>query len=149
MAGVDRRAEIIWEGSVARGGGTVRLATSGVAGDLPVSLPTRAGDPNGETSPEELIAASHVGCYAMSLSGVLTRGGNPPERLEASADVTVERVDGGFKVTRSELNVRGRVPGLDAAAFEEAARQAERSCPISNAIRGNVEIGVTASLDEG
>lgn len=149
MAGVDRTAEISWQGDVRNGGGTVRLATSGAGGDLPISLPTRAGEANGQTSPEELIAASHAGCYAMALSAVLTEQGNPPEKLDASAVVTLRpQKDGGYKVTDSALTVRGQVPGLDASAFEDAAKEAEQNCPISNLMRGNTEITLDAQLEQ-
>ncbi len=147
MAVAQRRAETTWEGNVARGGGRVRLGTSGACGELPISLPTRAGDAEGNTSPEELIAAAHSGCYAMALSNVLSQQGNPPERLEASANVTLDKAGEGFAVTRSDLTVRGTVPGIDADAFEEAARQAEKACPVSNVLRGNAEIGLEVSLE--
>ena len=151
MAEVTRTAEVHWEGDVRQGRGKIDLASSGTAGGLPYSLPTRASESaGGETSPEELIAASHAACYATALSGVLTRGGNPPASLDASAEVAVAKASGGgFEITRSALDVRGRVPGLDGQAFEEAARQAERACPISNALRGNVEITVNARLEDG
>jgi osmotically inducible protein OsmC len=150
MAGVDRKAQIDWEGDVRKGGGTLHLATSGAGGDLPVSLPTRAGESNGQTSPEELIAASHAGCYAMALSMVLGQQGHAPDKLDASAVVTLEpKEGGGYELTRSALTVKGTVSGLDADAFEQAAKDAEQACPVSNALRGNVEITVDASLEEG
>ncbi len=150
MAGVDRKAEVTWQGSVLEGSGTLRLATSGAGGDLPISIPTRAGDPNGQTSPEELVAGSHAGCYATALSGVLTEAGNPPDNLDISAVVTLRpQKGGGFKVTNSDLTVRGKVPGIDASAFEDAAKQAEGNCPISNLMRGNTDISLDASLDDG
>ena len=151
MADVTRRANIAWRGNIREGSGEIELATSGVAGKLPVSLPTRASeDGNGQTSPEELIAASHAGCYAMALSMVLTQGGNPPESLDASAEVGLaEASGGGYEVTHSNLTVRGQVPGLDADGFEKAAKEAEQACPISNALRGNVEISVNAEFEGG
>lgn len=151
MAEVTRRANIAWHGNIREGSGEVELATSGAASKLPMSLPTRASeDGNGQTSPEELIAASHAGCYAMALSMVLTQGGNPPDSLDASAEVALaEASGGGYEVTRSELTVRGRVPGLDADGFEKAATEAEQACPISNALRGNVDISVNAEFEGG
>ncbi|MEJ7656800.1 MAG: OsmC family peroxiredoxin [Thermoleophilaceae bacterium] len=151
MADVTRNASVHWEGDIRSGSGKLDLASSGAAGDLPISLPTRSSDDaSGQTSPEELIAASHAGCYAMALSMVLTQGGNPPESLDASAEVALaEASGGGYEVTRSELTVRGRVPGLDAEGFEMAAKEAEQACPISNAMRGNVEISVNAELEGG
>ena len=148
MAVVERTAEISWEGDVRDGGGVAELTTSGVGGQLPMSLPTRIDDPEGRTSPEELIAAAHAGCYAMALSNVLTTDDNPPERLEVRAKVTLDREGEGLKLSRSDLTVRGTVAGLDAAAFEEAAQRAERECAVSNALRGSLEISVEASLEE-
>jgi len=146
MALVERTAKITWSGDVQKGGGTLNLATSGAGGELPISLPTRAGEANGETSPEELIAASHAGCYAMAFSNVLTQAGNPPQKLEVSATVGLEREGAGFKLSGSKLVARGTVEGVDDAQFAQYAKQAEQACPISNAIRGNVEIELDASL---
>ena len=151
MAEVTRTASVHWEGDIRKGSGTVELASSGVAGPLPVSLPTRAAERAGDqTSPEELIAAAHAGCYAMALSLVLTQGGNPPGSLDVSAEVALaEASGGGYEVTRSELSVRGRVEGIDAEGFEKAANDAEQGCPISNALHGNVDLSVSAELEGG
>jgi osmotically inducible protein OsmC len=151
MAEVSRTATVSWQGDLARGGGEVELASSRAAGPLPISFPSRAAERTGGlTSPEELIAAAHASCYAMSLSGVLARGGSPPESLEVSAEVTIEKPpEGGIKLTSSDLRVRGRVPDLDSSAFEDAARQAERSCPVSNALRGNLKLGIETELKSG
>ncbi len=149
MADVTRNANVHWEGDVRRGSGSIDFASSGAASSMPFSLPTRSSDDaGGQTSPEELIAASHAGCYAMALSMTLTQAGNPPESLDASAKVALaEASGGGYEVTRSELTVKGRVPGLDADGFEKAAKEAEQACPISNAMRGNVEISVNAEFE--
>jgi lipoyl-dependent peroxiredoxin len=151
MAEVTRNATVHWEGDLRRGSGTIDLASSHAAENLAFSLPTRAAEKaGGQTSPEELIASSHAACYTMSVSAALTERGNPPESLDASAEVALAPAEGGgFKVTRSDLTVRGRVPGLDADGFEQVAREAEQSCPISNALRGNVEISVSAELERG
>jgi len=151
MADVTRHADVHWEGDVMKGSGNIELASSGAGGSLPFSLPTRSAEKaGGQTSPEELIAASHAGCYAMALSMTLTQAGNPPESLDASAKVALaEASGGGYEVTRSELTVKGRVPGLDADGFEKAAKEAEQACPISNAMRGNVEISVNAEFEGG
>ena len=147
-AQAERKADVTWEGDLLTGSGTITGATSGAFGNLPVSWPARTEAPGGKTSPEELLAASHAACYAMAFSGALTGQGNPPERLQVSANVGFDpKVGGGFEVSFSHLDVRGRVPGLDQAAFEEAALEAEKGCPISNALRGNVEITVHATLD--
>jgi osmotically inducible protein OsmC len=147
-AQAERKADVIWEGDLPSGSGTITGVTSGAFGNLPVSWPARTEQPGGKTSPEELLAASHAACYAMAFSGALTGQGHPPERLQVSANVGFDpKVHGGFEVSFSHLDVRGRVPGLDQAAFEAAARQAEQACPISNALRGNVEITIHASLE--
>ncbi len=149
MAEVTRTATVSWAGDLAKGGGEVELASSHAAGRLPVSFPSRAAErAGGQTSPEELIAAAHASCYAMSLAGVLARGGNAPESLEVSAEVMIARPpSGGIAIESSGLRVRGRVPGLDSAAFDHAARDAEQACPVSNALRGNLEITVDAELE--
>jgi osmotically inducible protein OsmC len=144
MATAQRRAEVVWDGDLASGSGKVD-ADSGAFSGLPISWPSRTEEPGGQTSPEELIAAAHAGCYAMALSHTLAEAGNPPERLEVSAVTSFEP---GRGVVSSNLTVRGRVPGLDAAGFEDAAREGEQNCPVSNALRGNVEIGLEASLAE-
>ena len=103
--------------------------------------------PDGRTSPEELLAAAHAACYAMAFSNTLTQDGNPPQRLHVVATVSLDRKEGGgVQVTRSALEVTGEVAGLDQAAFADAATRAEQACPISNTIRGNVEVTVSATL---
>ncbi len=139
----DRRADVTWLGELQTGKGEVTLASSG-SGTFPVSWPSRTEQPDGRTSPEELLAGAHASCYAMAFSGGLSRAGTPPERLEVTAVVTFVP---GTGVTTSKLEVRGVVPGMDQAAFQEAAQAAEGRCPISNAIRGNVEVTVAATLE--
>ncbi len=139
----DRRAEVTWLGELQTGKGEVTLASSG-SGTFPVSWPSRTEQPDGQTSPEELLAGAHASCFAMAFSGGLGRAGTPPERLSVTATVTFVP---GTGVTTSVLDVRGAVPGLDQDAFDEAAQAAEGRCPISNAIRGNVEVTVTATLE--
>ncbi len=116
-------------------------------GEMPVTWASRTERPDGKTSPEELIAAAHGSCFAMALSNVLDQMGTPPERLEISAVCTFD-VD-NVKVSSVDLDVRGRVPGIDAEGFQSAVEQGDQGCPVSNALRGNVEIRVSASLDEG
>lgn len=151
MAEVTRNANVHWEGNIREGGGNVDLASSGATGSLPVSLPTRASEETGgQTSPEELIAGAHASCYAMALSLVLTQGGNPPDALDANAEVALaEASGGGYEISHVDLNVRGRVPGLDADGFEQAAREAEQVCTVSNALRGNVQINLNAEFEGG
>ena len=146
MAMAERRAEVVWEGNLARGNGRFTVG-SGAMEEQSVTWASRTERPNGKTSPEELIAAAHASCYAMALSGVLAEGGTPPERLEISAVCTFDVENG--KVSSVDLDVRGRVPGMDAEAFQNAAEEGDQGCPVSNALRGNVEIRVNASLDEG
>jgi osmotically inducible protein OsmC len=143
-----RRADVIWNGSLATGKGKVSATTSGVFKDLEVSWPRRSeADANGVTSPEELLAASHASCYAMALSAGLSGAGTPPETLNVSATVTFDKVGDGFKVVSSALEVHGRVPGIDSAGFVKAAEGAKDGCPISQALKGNVELSVKATLD--
>lgn len=146
MPRVQRDADVVWEGNLARGHGTIQGGT-GALRDLEMSLPTRVGDPEGKTSPEELVAAAHAGCFAMSLTGVLTRAGTPPTRLDTSALVTVDEVDGSHRITTIDLTVVGDVPGIDGDTFQEAARAAEQSCTISNALRASAEIRLDARLE--
>lgn len=145
MADAQRRADAVWEGSLAHGSGVVTLA-SGAAPALPVTWASRTARSEGKTSPEELVAAAHASCYCMALSHILGEKGTPPEKLEVNATVTFAEVEGGFKVASSALTVAGTVPGIDEATFNEAARAAKDGCPISGALKGNVELSVEARL---
>ena len=142
-----RVANAIWTGDLMSGSGVVSASTSGAFTDLDVSWVARTEESNGKTSPEELLAAAHASCFCMALSAGLGRAGTPPERLEVSATVTFEQVEGGFKVASSALNVKGTVPGIDADTFAEAAEGAKDGCPISSALKGNVELSVEATLE--
>ncbi len=144
MATAERQASVNWSGDLQSGSGTFDLASSGVLTQSPVSFATRAEDPQGNTSPEELIAAAHASCYAMAFSNVLGEGGNPPDELHVSANCVLD-LD-SLKVSTVVLDVRGKVPGLDEEGFQNAAEQAEQLCPVSNALRGNVDIQLNASL---
>jgi osmotically inducible protein OsmC len=147
MATAERQARVLWEGSLQEGSGELEFASSGI-GKYPVTWASRVERPDGRTSPEELLAASHASCYAMAFSATLGRGGNPPQRLEVTATVSLDpKEGGGFQVTSSALEVRGAVPGLDQAGFQAAAEQAEQACPISNALRNNLRITVNATLE--
>lgn len=143
----DRSAETIWTGDLMSGSGVLSTKSSSVLKDTPVTWAARTESPEGKTSPEEMLAAAHASCYAMAFSAHLSRGGTPPERLHVIATATFERAGQGFKVSRMRLDVHGRVPGLDQSQFDEAARAAEQACPISNAIRNNVEVAVNATLE--
>src|SRR5664279_3853477 len=118
MADQQRRADAVWEGSLAQGSGVVTLTSSGVAEALPVTWASRTERSNGKTSPEELVAAAHASCYCMALSSDLSDAGTPPEKLEVSAIVTFAQIEGGWKVARSALTVKGQVPGIDEATFK-------------------------------
>ena len=147
MAAV-RRADVTWSGDLPSGKGAVSANSSGVFKQLEVSWPRRSEpDANGVTSPEELLAAAHASCFAMALSAGLARAGTPPQALNVSAAVTFDRVGDGFGVVSSTLEVRGRVPNIDQAAFQQAAEAAKDGCPISKALKGNVEMSVKASLE--
>jgi osmotically inducible protein OsmC len=146
MTAVQRTAEVEWTGSIARGSG-LTSGGSGAISDLPVTLASRFGEPEGKTSPEELIAAAHAGCFTMALGSILAGQGTPPERLQVTATVTLE-TSGTPTIASSQLDVHGVVPRADAASFDRAAHDAERACPVSRALQGNVEIRVHATLDE-
>jgi len=146
MTAVQRTAEVEWTGSIARGSG-VTSGGSGAISDLPFTLASRFGEPEGKTSPEELIAAAHAGCFTMALGSILAGQGTPPERLQVTATVTLE-ASGTPTIASSQLDVHGVVPRADAASFDRAAHDAERACPVSRALQGNVEIRVHATLDE-
>jgi lipoyl-dependent peroxiredoxin len=141
----DRKATTVWKGDLSSGGGTTTLDTTGLAGELPVSWPSRTEDPGGRTSPEELIAAAHSACYSMALSKALADGGHTPERLETSAVATFD-TSGGPHISGVALTVRGRVPGIGDDEFRQAAEAAKDGCPVSQALAGNVPITVDASL---
>jgi len=142
-----RRADTTWEGDLLSGKGIVSASTSQRFSSLPVSWASRTEAAKGQTSPEELLAAAHASCYAMQLSHELAGAGTPPERLDVSATVTFDRVGAGWGVTSSALSVRGRVPGANADAFRKAAESAKDNCPISQALKGNVQLSVEAALE--
>ena len=143
-----RTATATWNGTLAEGSGTVTAGTSELFVDLPISWSARTEAPGGLTSPEELLAAAHASCFSMALSGDLTRAGTPPDHLHVSSTVTFDRVNEKWTVTRSEIDVVGVVPGLDEAGFDAAAQGAGKGCPVSRALAGNVDITVSATLEE-
>jgi lipoyl-dependent peroxiredoxin len=146
MSMADRQARTVWEGSLFEGKGELEFVSSGI-GRFPVTWASRVEKADGRTSPEELIAAAHASCYAMALSNTLASDGTPPERLHVVATVSLDpKQGGGVEVTKSTLEVTGTVPGLDQAGFQAAAERGEQACPISNALRGNLQITVTATL---
>ena len=145
MAAV-RRAEATWSGDLTSGSGAVSAVSSGVFSDLPVTWAARTEAPEGKTSPEELVAAAHAACYSMAFSAQLGRNGTPPTRLDVSSEVTFAQVEGGWKVESSQLTVRGEVPGISDEDFQRLAEAAKDGCPISGALKGNVELSVDATL---
>jgi lipoyl-dependent peroxiredoxin len=145
MPMAERSATTGWDGDLAHGNGTVNGA-SGALDALSVTWASRTERSDGKTSPEELIAAAHSSCFSMALAHGLTEAGNAPEHLDVTAKVALDLVDGAPTVTTSELTVSGRVPGIDQAAFEQAASDAGKNCPISRALAG-VQITVNATLE--
>ena len=142
-----REAEVVWEGSLAGGSGSL-TSGSRVLDESPVTWAARTEAPNGKTSPEELVAAAHASCFAMALSLVLGKVKATPEQLVVRAVCTLDEVAGAPRITRSALEVRGRVPNLAEEAFAEAVDEASRLCPVSNALSGNVEITVAAMYED-
>jgi lipoyl-dependent peroxiredoxin len=139
-----RTAEVTWQGSLIEGSGTIDSTTSGVLAPLPVTWASRAEDPQGRTSPEDLLAAAHAACFSMALAGALADAGHPPDELRTSASVTFVP---GTGITKIALSVRGRVPDIDESAFREAAEGAKAGCPISKALAGVPEITLDARLE--
>jgi osmotically inducible protein OsmC len=141
----ERRASVTWKGDLMNGSGTIDEVGSGAFGPLDVSWPARSEEASGgKTSPEELIAAAHASCFSMALSGGLAKAGTSPEQLRTSAAVTFVP---GTGITKIALTVRGRVPGLDADGFREAAEAAKKGCPVSQALAGVPEITLDADLE--
>ena len=142
-----RTAEVSWAGSLAEGSGSIDYVTSGAFTRLPVTWASRTEASAGRTSPEELLASAHASCFAMAFSAGLGRNGTPPASLAVKAAVTFDKLEAGWKVVSSALTVRGVVPGLDAATFARLAEAAKDGCPVSQALQGNVELSVVATLD--
>ena len=131
MPRIVREADIVWEGTVSRGSGVVRGTSSG-AFALPATIASRVGDPEGKTSPEELLAAAHASCFVTSLGSELARAGTPPERLEVHCTITMDEVgDLGHRIVSSAIEARGVAPGSDQAGFAQAAEAANAGCPFS------------------
>ena len=146
MPRIERQAEAVWEGRVATGSGTIAGRSSG-SFDLAYSEPTRIGDPAGQTSPEELIAAAHAGCFAMSLAAEISKLRHEPRRLSVTATCVMDEVAGkGHLVVASNIQARAEVPGLDPDEFRAAVEHADAGCPISALIRGAAAVSVSAEL---
>jgi osmotically inducible protein OsmC len=144
-----READLVWQGTISRGAGVVAAASSH-AFELPVTIASRVGDPEGKTSPEELLAAAHATCYVTSLGGELARARTPPERLHVHCTITMDEVEGmGHRIVSSAIVARGVVPGCDAAAFAQAAETADQGCSFSALIRASATVTIDAALDQG
>ena len=143
-----RQAEVEWEGSLEQGKGSFAVGSWAV-GEIPVDWESRTGDPQGNTSPEELMAAAHASCYAMALSKVLDASDAPPEKLYVGAVCSLDDVEGKPTLTTMDLEVIGVVPSLDPEGFRTVAERADEICPVTNALRGNVEIRLNATLETG
>jgi osmotically inducible protein OsmC len=141
------RAEATWSGDLLKGGGRVTAATTRVFVDLPISWESRIGENQAMTTPEELLAASHAACYAMACSNILAKAGTPPDRLDVEVTVTADKREAGWTVESAAIVVRGRVPGATQESFAAAAAEAKDGCPISRALKGNVEMTVEATLE--
>lgn len=148
MPRITRTADVEWEGNLARGAGAIS-GQSGALENLAYTLATRVGSPEGKTSPEELLAAAVGSCFAMSLAGELTRANTPAERLDVSAVCTVDEVEGRHLVTRVDLEVRGRVPRIDAETFIHTAMEAEQACTMASLVRAGADVTVKATLEGG
>src|SRR5690349_55781 len=140
-----READVLWEGPLARGTGTL---TSGSAAldQLSVTWASRTEQPDGKTSPEELLASAHASCFAMALALVLGENETPPDRVRVSAACTLDEVDGAPRITRIDLTIRAQVEDLEAPALERMVERAGARCPVSNALRGNVAINLRSEL---
>jgi lipoyl-dependent peroxiredoxin len=147
MPRIERTAQVVWDGNIARGTGTL-AAGSGAFSELGFSLATRVGAPEGKTSPEELLAAAHAGCLTMSLAGELTRAGTPPGRLTVDCRIVMDEVEGqGHQIVGSRVDAAAAVDGLDEQALRAAAEQADERCPFSALLRrAGADVSVSARL---
>lgn len=142
-----RQATATWSGDLLSGNGTVTAATTGIFRDQKTTWAARTAEPEGVTSPEELLAAAHASCFSMAFSNILAKAGTPPTRVDVEVSISADKLEAGFTVTRSDIVVRGTVPGATQESFADAANQAKDGCPISRALKGNVEMSVTATLE--
>jgi osmotically inducible protein OsmC len=145
---IERHANVVWEGNLARGTGRISGGT-GAFENLEYSNAVRIGKGNeGKTSPEELLAAAHAGCLATSVAGELTRAGWPPERLDVTANIVMDEVEGkGHLIVESQVRVRARVPGIEESAFPQIVEKADSGCPFSALIRASAKVSIDAELE--
>jgi osmotically inducible protein OsmC len=139
MATFSRHVDVDWSGSIMEGKGTTKAGSG--AFNLPVTFPARIGEPQGHTSPEELIAAAHAACYAMALNATVGRKNGSIGRTRVTATVTADKTDAGINITTSKLKVVAEgLKGVEPGQFAEVAKEAESNCPVSNALRGSLKI---------
>ena len=148
MPRIERRAQVAWDGNVARGRGAITAATSGAFSELPFSMPTRIGEAEGKTSPEELLAAAHGGCLTMSLASELTQAGTPPGRLDVTCTIVMDEVEGqGHQIVASRVEAIAEADGLDADGLAAALAAADEGCPFSALLRrAGADVQVDARL---
>jgi osmotically inducible protein OsmC len=142
---VERSAKATWEGDLFGGSGQVSTESDAVR-NATVKWSSRADEADENTSPEELIAAAHAACVSMALANVLAQAGTPPAKLDTEATATFDKTPDGFRMTTMRLAIRGQVEGLDEEGFKSAAEDAKQNCPVSQALKGNVEVTLEASL---
>ena len=146
MPRIVREADVAWEGTVSRGSGVVTAASSG-AFELPVTLASRIAEPEGKSSPEELLAAAHATCFVTSLGSELARAGTPPERLDVHCTITMDEVEGrGHQIVASAISATAVAPGADESSLAAAAEAADAGCPFSTLIRAAATVTVEARL---
>ena len=138
-----RKASAVWEGGLKSGKGNFLGEGGAISGAYNFSSRFEEGT---GSNPEELLAAAEAACFSMALSGALEKNGTPPTRVESDAHCTVEKVGDGFKITTMKLATRATVPGLDDATFQRIANEAKNGCPVSTALKGNVDIQLDAKL---
>ncbi|MBA2720813.1 MAG: OsmC family peroxiredoxin [Chloroflexi bacterium] len=142
-----RRATATWSGDLLSGKGTVTATTTGIFRDQQTTWAARTAEPEGVTSPEELLAAAHASCFSMAFSNVLAKAGTPPTRVDVEVSISADKREAGFTVLSAAIVVRGTVPGATQESFAAAANEAKDGCPISRALKGNVEMSVEATLE--
>ncbi|MEA2677309.1 MAG: lipoyl-dependent peroxiredoxin [Chloroflexota bacterium] len=147
MAAV-RSARAKWQGNLTEGSGSVSSLSSAQLSDLPISWSARTEDAAGLSGPEELLAAAHAACFSMAFSNTLFKAGFTAESIETTVEITGDKLEAGWTVISSHITVRCRVPGATDADVADAAEKAKDGCPISRALKGNVELSVDATLEQ-
>jgi osmotically inducible protein OsmC len=145
MADIERRGEAVWRGDLKSGDGVVSTE-SGVITQQSYTFKTRFGGAKG-TNPEEMIAAAYAACYSMAFAHTLSEKGHRPESITTEATCSLVPTNGGFKIAKMRLRVRGKVPGIDEAAFRQLAEEGDRGCPVSNLLRPGLEIEREVGLE--